>query len=152
MSFFHLLFLLFLAVPLIEIYVLIQVGGVIGALPTVFLVVFTAVVGVLLLRYQGWVTVRKVQRSLDRGEVPTVAMLEGVVLVAAGALLLTPGFFTDAVGFLALVPPLRRAAIWALLRRGVVAAGSGPGGGPRRGEGPRVIEGEYSRDKDRDRP
>ena len=148
MSFFHLLFLLFLAVPLVEIYVLIQVGGVIGALPTVFLVVFTAVLGVLLLRYQGWVTVRKVQTSMERGELPTIAMLEGVVLVVAGALLLTPGFFTDALGFLALVPPLRRAAIWALLRRGVVAAGPRPD--RHDGGGPRVIEGDYSRDRDRD--
>ena len=150
MSFFHLLFLLFLAVPLVEIYVLIQVGGVIGALPTVFLVVFTAVLGVLLLRHQGWITVRKVQTSMERGELPTIAMLEGVVLVVTGALLLTPGFFTDALGFLALVPPLRRAAIWALLRRGVVAAGPRPDRPDHEGQGPRVIEGDYSRDRDRD--
>ena len=145
MRFLHLLFLLFIAVPLVEIYLLIEVGGVIGALPTVFLVVFTAVLGVVLLRHQGWVTLRTVQTALDRGEVPTVAMLEGAVLLLTGALLLTPGFFTDALGFLALIPPLRRAAIRAALRRAVVIT---PAGG-RRPHDPHVIEGDYRRDDDR---
>lgn len=145
----HLLFLLFIGVPLLEIYLLIRVGEVVGALPTVFLVVFTAVLGVALLRYQGWMTLRKVQDALNRGELPTIAMLEGVVLVVAGAFLLTPGFFTDALGFLALVPPLRRAAIWAVIKRGIVTA-HGPGGrqGPSGGKrGPDVIEGDWKRDE-----
>jgi UPF0716 protein FxsA len=141
---FRIFFLFFLLVPLIEIYLLIRVGGVIGALPTIFLVVFTAVVGAFLLRHQGFLTLRRVQAALARGELPTVAMLEGVVLVACGALLLTPGFFTDAVGFLGLVPALRQRFIVALLRRGLF----GPGGRPGGPAGPRVIEGEFRRDDD----
>lgn len=155
MSAFHLLFLVFLLIPLLEIYLLIQVGGVIGALPTVFLVVFTAVLGAALLRLQGLTTLNRVREALNRGELPTVAMLEGVVLVLSGALLLTPGFFTDLIGFLGLIPPLRQALIRALLRRGLVAAfgqSPGPAGpgrpGEARGHGPRTLEGEYRREDD----
>lgn len=142
----QLLFLAFLLVPLLEIYLLIQVGSEIGALATVLLVVFTAVLGAVLLRLQGLITLNRVRSALARGELPTQAMLEGVVLLFSGALLLTPGFFTDAIGFLALIPALRRAAIAAIIRRGVMAAA--PGGGPR-GEtqrGPQTLEGEYRRE------
>lgn len=144
---FQLLLLAFLLVPLIEIYVLIQVGSEIGALATVVLVVFTAVLGALLLRFQGLITLNRVRSALARGELPTVAMLEGVVLLFSGALLLTPGFFTDAIGFLALIPGLRRAVIMAILQRGVFGPG-GPGAGQpgaHRG-GPRTLEGEYRRE------
>lgn len=142
----QLLFVVFLVVPLVEIYLLIKVGGLIGALPTVFLVVFTAVVGAALLRQQGLSTFRRVQLALSRGELPTVEMIEGAVLLVCGALLLTPGFFTDAVGFLGLVPPLRRAAIVRMLERGMAAAG-----GRRRHDrysGPRTLEGDFRRDDD----
>jgi len=113
---FRILFLVFLVVPLVEIYLLIKVGGLIGALPTVFLVVFTAVLGAFLLRMQGLSTLARVQAALARGELPAMEILEGAVLLVAGALLLTPGFFTDTLGFLALVPNIRRAALRALLR------------------------------------
>ncbi len=140
---FRILFLLFLSIPLIEIYILIKVGSVLGAPFTVFLVVFTAVLGALLLRFQGLYTLQRVRTALAQGELPTIAMLEGVVLVIAGALLLTPGFFTDAIGFLALVPPLRRKLIWKVIERGML----GPRGGPdQRERGPRTIEGEFHRD------
>lgn len=162
MSPFHILFLVFLIVPIVEIYVLIQVGGIIGAIPTIFLVVFTAVLGALLLRVQGFATLRRVQESMARGEIPAIAMLEGVALIVAGALLLTPGFFTDAVGFFLLVPAMRRWIIRRVLRNAVVI---GPGGGQPESEsepeaeptyrrpppsgsarkGGRVIEGEYER-------
>lgn len=141
---FRILFLLFLSVPLVEIYILIKVGGVLGAPLTVFLVVFTAVLGALLLRFQGLYTFRRVQSTLARGELPTVAMLEGVVLLLAGALLLTPGFFTDTIGFLALVPPLRRKLIWKLIERGL--PGPTAGGPTPNQQGPRIIEGEFRRD------
>ena len=92
MSPFQLLFLLFIIVPLTEIYLLIQVGGVIGALPTVLLVVFTAVLGAWLLRMQGVSTLRRVQSAMQHGQIPAIEMVEGMVLVVSGALLLTPGF------------------------------------------------------------
>ena len=104
---FKLLFILFLLVPLLEIYVLIEVGSHIGAVATVGLVMFTAVVGVFLLRLQGLVTVSKVKQTLDQGSLPAVELIEGLLLLIAGALLLTPGFFTDCLGFLLLAPWLR---------------------------------------------
>jgi len=111
MTVFHWLLGAFLLVPLAEIYVLLQVGGIIGALPTIFLVVFTAVVGAVLMRAQGFATVQKVQHQLAAGEIPAVAMLEGAFILLAGALLLTPGFITDFIGFCCLHPPLRRGLI-----------------------------------------
>ena len=151
---FRILFSLFLIIPLLEIYLLIKVGGIIGAWPTVFLVVFTALLGAFLLRHQGLYTLNKVQTAMARGELPTLAMLEGVVLMLCGALLLTPGFFTDTLGFLGLVPPLRQAAIRGLLSRGVVSAMGGayqqrhPHHTPHGSEGPRTIDGEYRREDD----
>lgn len=146
---FGVLLLLFLVVPLAEIYLLIQAGGAIGALNTVALVVLTAVVGAWLLRWQGLATLRRVQQSLERGELPETALIEGVLLLLAGALLLTPGFLTDAVGFALLVPNARVALAHAVLERGVLRASAPPGSPPEgsRGEG-RVIEGEVERDDD----
>jgi len=144
MSPFTVLLLVFLTVPLIEIYLLIKVGGVIGAWPTVLLVVLTAVVGAFLIRLQGLSTLQRVQLAMMRGEVPALEMLEGAVLVICGALLLTPGFFTDTLGFLLLIPSLRR---WLILRffRGPGGPGAPPGGspGPR---GPLTLDGEYTRE------
>jgi UPF0716 protein FxsA len=149
---FALLFALFLVVPLVEIYFLIKVGGWIGALPTVFLVVFTAVLGVMLLRFQGLMTVQKVRLSMAQGQVPAVPMLEGVLLLVAGALLLTPGFVTDAIGFALLVPPLRQALVRGYLRRAMPFPPGGPpppgAGEGRSSRGPRVIEGEFKREDD----
>lgn len=145
-----LLFLLFLLVPMVEIYLLIQVGGMIGALPTVFLVVFTAVLGALLIRYQGFVTLRNFQKSLAGGKLPALEIMEGMVLLVAGALLLTPGFFTDTIGFLCLIPPLRRTLIRWFLARFRLPGGPGPGRHPppSEGDGPVTIEGEYRREDD----
>lgn len=98
---------IFLVVPIVEIYLLIQVGQVIGALWTVFLVVFTAVVGVWLLKIQGMSTLMRAQEKMQSGQMPAQEMLEGMGLLLAGAFLLTPGFFTDTVGFLLLLPPAR---------------------------------------------
>lgn len=109
--------LIFFLVPLIEIYILIQVGQVIGALWTVFFVVLTAVIGVQLLRRQGLSTLSRAQQKLNNGEMPAEEMLEGMALVVAGAFLLTPGFFTDAFGFLLLFPPSRNWIIRGLSRR-----------------------------------
>jgi UPF0716 protein FxsA len=108
---FRSLFILFLLVPLIEIYFLIQVGEVIGAGWTIFLVVATAVLGAGLLRMQGFNTLQRAQTSMAQGQLPAVEMLEGVALLCSGAMLLTPGFFTDAIGFILLVPVIRQALI-----------------------------------------
>lgn len=99
--------LLFLLTPLVEMYMLIEVGSRIGAWPTIGLVVLTAVIGVALLKRQGLRTLRSAQDRLAGGEVPAAEVVEGLLLAVAGALLLTPGFATDAAGFLALVPAVR---------------------------------------------
>ena len=100
-------FILFLVVPFVEIYLLVEIGARIGAPWTILLVVLTAIVGAWLVRVQGLATWRRFQASLSRNELPATALVEGLCLLIAGALLLTPGFFTDAVGFACLIPPLR---------------------------------------------
>jgi len=141
------LFLVFLAVPLAEIYLLIQIGSVIGAGWTIALVVGTALLGAFLVRAQGISTIRRVQQNVERGQLPAVELLEGLGLLVAGALLLTPGFFTDAVGFLLLTPPLRRAVIAFGLARGQVTTTDTPGAGrPGAGDAARsqqTLDGEY---------
>lgn len=140
------LLLLFFTVPLVEIYVLLEVGGVIGALPTIGLVVLTAVIGAGLIRAQGLATLGRIQAEMDRGELPAVGIVEGFLLLVAGALLLTPGFVTDTLGFLVLIPPLRRRVIEAFLEKRLMSAGTSAGPGDR--SRPRVIEGEYRREDD----
>ena len=152
---FTILFALFLIIPIAEIYLLLKVGGIIGAFPTVFLVVFTAVLGAFLLRVQGFSTLARVRETAARGGIPAIEMLEGAVLLVAGALLLTPGFFTDAIGFACLIPPLRRFVIVRLLQRFFqpFATSGGthndphdnPHKPPRK---PGIIEGEYRREDD----
>jgi len=140
------LFLLFLVIPLVEIYFLIKVGNVIGAIPTIALVVFTALLGAMLLRFQGWVTLQRTRLTMAQGQLPALEMLEGVLLLFAGALLLTPGFVTDAIGFALLLPPLRKALIHWFLKRSDVhfQQFGGPPGAPSGGR--HTIEGEYRRE------
>lgn len=99
----------FIAVPLIEIGLFIQVGGAIGLWPTLIVVVATAMAGTALLRHQGLGALARLQDAMNRGETPLEPVFDGFCLLAAGALLLTPGFFTDGVGFLLFVPAFRRA-------------------------------------------
>jgi len=142
------LFLLFLLIPLVEIYFLIKVGNVIGAVPTIALVVFTALLGAMLLRFQGLATLTRSQRVLAQGQLPALEMLEGVLLVFAGALLLTPGFVTDTIGFALLLPPLRRALIrWFLTKSEFRVQQFGDASKPHR-PSHHTIEGEYHRDDD----
>lgn len=144
---FRTVFALFLIVPIFEIYLLIQVGGLIGVLPTIALVVFTAVVGAWLLRSQGFATLARVQATLARGEIPAIELLEGAMLLIGGALLLTPGFFTDAIGFICLIPVLRRGVISWAIRRGIIHTDIHGGARTTTDEfGSRTIEGEYRRD------
>jgi UPF0716 protein FxsA len=104
---FRILFLLFLIVPLIEIAILIQIGQIVGVGYTIALVIGTAALGAALFRQQGLSTLARVQMSMNQKELPATELIEGLMLLIAGALLLTPGFFTDVFGFLVLIPPLR---------------------------------------------
>jgi UPF0716 protein FxsA len=108
MKIFQTLFLVVLIIPFAEIYLLIQVGSIIGAFPTILLVVFTAVLGAWLLRQQGFATFQRFQESLAQGVIPAYEMVEGPIILVGGALLLTPGFITDIIGFACLIPQLRR--------------------------------------------
>lgn len=109
MPLFRLLILLLVTVPLLELALLIQVGSVLGILPTVLLCIFTAVLGATLIRIQGLQTLQRVQSKLEQREIPAVDLISGLMLLIAGVLLLTPGFFTDFLGFLCLIPRLREA-------------------------------------------
>ncbi len=141
------LLILFLVVPLAEIYLLIEVGSEIGAIATVALVVLTAVVGAALMRAQSLATLLRARAAMAKGEVPALELLEGAVILIAGALLLTPGFLTDAAGFACLVPSIRQH----LVLTAVKLRPAGPRPDPTRpGRGPRTLEGEYRRTEDRD--
>lgn len=100
--------LLLLLLPLAEIATYIKVGGLLGVWATIGLTIATAVIGVLLVRMQGFMLLMDVRHAFARGELPAQAALEGVVLLICGALLLVPGFISDALGFLGLIPALRR--------------------------------------------
>ncbi len=108
---FRLLLLLFVIVPLIELYVLIEVGRGIGGIATILLCVFTALLGGLLIRLQGLMTLLSAQRELASGGLPAEHVLHGLMLGIAGLLLFTPGFITDALGFLLLIPAVRHLLI-----------------------------------------
>ena len=152
------LLIAFIAVPLIEIGVFIQIGGLIGLWPTLAVVVLTAVIGTALLRQQGLATLARARAHMDRGVLPARELFDGLCLLFAGALLLTPGFVTDAVGFLLFVPPLRDALRVALSRHfqtsrqarvwvdgQEIHRGPGPGGMRQGPKGPgSVIDGEFS--------
>jgi len=98
---------LFIAVPIVEISVFIQVGDMIGLWPTISIVILTAIVGTALLRQQGLSTLMKAQQSMNDGRMPASELFDGACLLVAGALLLTPGFVTDGIGFLLFLPPFR---------------------------------------------
>lgn len=102
------LFLLFLAVPLIEIALFIQVGGLIGLWPTLGIVILTALVGTIMVRSQGTQALAQVQSSFSELRNPAEPLAHGAMILFSGALLLTPGFFTDVVGLLLLIPGVRR--------------------------------------------
>lgn len=97
----------FILIPLIEIGLFIQVGEQIGLWPTIVVVVVTAIIGTTLLRIQGLSALNRLQNSLNAGEAPLATVFDGFCLLAAGFLLLTPGFFTDGIGFLLFIPPFR---------------------------------------------
>ena len=101
------LFLVLVVVPIIEIGLFIELGGFLGLWPTLGIVVLTALVGSVLLRAQGLSTVEELRRTAETGQSPAGPMANGALILVAGLLLLTPGFFTDSIGFLLMVPPIR---------------------------------------------
>lgn len=111
------LLFIFIAVPVIEIGLFIQVGGAIGLLPTLAVVVVTAVIGTYLLRQQGLNIVMKVQSELATGQMPVKNLIHGAFIVVAGLLLLTPGFFTDFIGFSLFIPQVRLMAAYFIGRQ-----------------------------------
>lgn len=143
-----LVLLVLLGLPLAEIWVMIEVGQEIGALPTVAAIVATAALGILLFRIQGIATLARVQDRLDRGEAPVGELLSGLGLLVAGLLLLIPGFLTDALGLILFIPPVRRFLVgaglaWAMSRgtTRIWTVRPGPRDGPAH-PGP-VIEGDF---------
>lgn len=101
------IFLALIVVPLLEIAVLVEVGGLIGVWPTLAVVIATALAGSWLLRSQGWGVLNRARAALARNEFPAGELFDGLCLLVAGVLLLTPGFVTDALGLLLFVPTLR---------------------------------------------
>ena len=152
---FKLLFTAFIVIPIIEIYLLIQVGGIIGAGWTIFIVIGTAILGANLLKQQGLATWTRLNQSMAQGQLPPTILVEGILLLLSGAFLLTPGFFTDAIGFLFLTPFVRKAIATYLLRQGVFMASgrysaysSQTTSGSKTESLQEVIEGEYERKDD----
>ena len=139
--------LIFLAVPLIEIALFVLIGGQIGVLATIGLVIVTALLGTFLLRRQGFAVLAQAQQAIDEGRMPIGAVADGVFLLAAGLLLLTPGFFTDAIGFLLFIPRLRAFLARQILQ--FLAAGRTGSTGRQGRSGPIVIEGEIVDEKPR---
>lgn len=137
------LLVLFLVVPIVEIALFIQVGGLIGLWPTLAIVILTAVIGTMLMRAQGGRAWREIQTSFGEMRDPTRPLAHGVMILVAGMLLLTPGFFTDAVGLALLVPGIRDAVMRQVAKR-VTVTRVGPRRDPHRppyGDG--VIDGDY---------
>lgn len=139
------LLLAFIAVPMIEIALFIQVGGFIGVWWTLLVVLLTAIIGSYLVRSQGLQELSKLQNSFKDLQDPTEPLANGAMILFAGALLLTPGFFTDAVGLSLLVPGVRRAAFqWMKSKVKVQQFEMGQGPAPRPQQtGDRVIDGEF---------
>ena len=145
------LLLLFLAVPLIEIALFIQIGGAIGLGWTLAIVVLTAVLGTFMVRSQGLAVLSQLQGSLAELNDPTEPLAHGAMILFSGALLLTPGFFTDAVGFSLLIPGVRGAVFQFFRDRIAIQKFTyGPGGQSR--PAPDVIDGEFEEIKPQEGP
>lgn len=118
--------LILLIIPFVELYLLLEVGSFLGVFPTIFMIVFTGVLGVWLFRQQGFATLKRFQDSVAKGEVPAYEMIEGPILLIGGALLIAPGFFTDVLGFACLIPPLRKAIAKYVIEHYLVTAQNSP--------------------------
>lgn len=154
------IFLLFIIVPIIEITLLINVGQMIGVWYTVGLVLLSAFIGVNMLRIQSLGTLMRARQRMDQGEIPGQEMGEGIVLAVGGALLVTPGFVTDVIGFCCLIPYTRKALVRFLSQRLTVITSmhatstpsthvppfrDAPGGSESTPASGDIIDGEYTR-------
>jgi len=150
-----LIFFLFVSVPVVEIAIFISVGGYLGLWPTLGAILLTAALGATLLRHQGLQTLMRARAALNENRAPVAEVFEGACLVFAGALLLTPGFMTDAVGFALMIPAIRQLIIARIVARAAVRvqgnwqSTSHPSGTPdpetpsrSPGRGP-IIDGEF---------
>lgn len=149
------LFLLFVIMPIVEMWLLISVGQQIGALPTIGLVLLTAFIGVGLLRYQGAMALLKARMKIDSGEIPAREMADGLFFTVGGALLLTPGFVTDAIGFACLTPGIRTLIIVFFVKHLLKKGGfhttqfqQGHFSGEQKGGTNDVLEGDFEHHKD----
>lgn len=150
------LLIAFIAVPMIEIALFIQIGGAIGLGWTLAIVLITAVLGTMLVRSQGAQALGQLKSSFNELQDPTEPLVHGAMILFSGALLLTPGFFTDAVGFALLVPGVRRYVYQSLRSRIQVHSFGTPGrDDPRQYRQPQqgsdIIEGEYHEISEKDR-
>ena len=154
----RLLFLIFIAVPILEMLMLFEVADHIGGLNTAVLVMLTAAIGIQVLRQQGLSTITRAQQRLDSGELPGQEIMEGLFLAIGGAFLLTPGFITDTLGFIFLIGPTRKQLVRWLIKSGKIGMFSSHSGNSSftythfssaRQERDGVYEGEYSREEER---
>jgi len=149
------LFLIFTGVSLLEIFVLVKVGGFLGAWPTILLVIITALIGSALVRSQGLQLVQKLQQRMASGEMPGQQLIEGMMLIITGILLVTPGFVTDLCGLLLLQPTIRAGIAKLLLANVKFAPQGSMGGFSSQGFGQTsrnddsVIEGEFEHKEDK---
>jgi|SRR5699024_2194996 len=145
------LLLLFIIVPMIELWLLIKIGGIIGAGWTILLIIATALIGSQLVRYQGLGVIQRSREQQMRGEMPAIPMLEGMALLLAGFCLITPGLISDSIGFLLLIPQLRAWVARRILARAVTVHAAGPYGyshtwsSHHKHSSTTVIEGDYKR-------
>ena len=117
------LFLIFIVVPIAEVAVFIEAGRLIGVLPTIAITIGTAIAGSILMRMQGFATLNRFAQALERGEMPVTPVIDGMGILVAGLLLITPGLLTDAIGFLLFIPPFRRALARWLFNKALKSGG-----------------------------
>jgi UPF0716 protein FxsA len=125
--------LLFIVVPALEILVIIEVGGILGALPTLGVIIVTGIAGAALAKHQGFAAMRQLQGSMGEGREIGLSMVSAALVLVAGVMMLTPGFITDTAGILLLIPPVRRVVARRLVawgQRRVVSGGVVMGGFP----------------------
>ena len=137
MKIFRVLFIAIVVMSFLELYVLIAVGSILGAFPTILLIIASAGLGSYLLREQGIATWQRFQETLARQEVPAYELMEGFLILIGGALLLTPGFITDAIGLVCLLPSLRKTMISYIMKYYFIAPNAG---------NDNVLEGEFRKE------
>ena len=133
----RLFFISIIVISFLELYVLIAVGSVLGAFPTILLIIASAALGSFLLKQQGFATWQRLQATIARNETPAYELMEGFLILLGGALLLTPGFLTDAVGLMCLLPSMRQKIIAIVMQHYFSVS-------PRQDEN--VLEGEFRKE------